>query len=212
MTLVLLVTLLSAAPLVAAPSVDATASREAPPTTWAVGLKVAVPAASIALLQGANLAWLGGTPSPVGGLSVERAVGRHLTLELGLSFSAARQLSSPSMSSGSVTATPTLHWYPGQAFEGAWLGVALPLSFSASQFTMVQADGTHTLRGRGVTVGADLLLGWSFRWGTRLMASLAAGPTVSVSTSASDLDGLPSQPFVHGGLGVKALLAAGVAL
>jgi hypothetical protein len=180
-------------------------------SSWALHVNLSGPGAggSMVLLGGAGL----GSPvflgsSATAGLNVERALGQHWSVGLGLGGGAG--LAGDSRSA-SVSVVPSVRWYASRVLDGGWVALELPLGTRTSW----TSGGVGAKPFTGLTGGAELLLGWTFRVGPRMLLSLAGGPSASLARYSGFMFGSESggdSSLTTANLGLRGQLSVGVAL
>lgn len=187
---------------------------------WALQLRLTSPTATLSSFGG--LSGLGGvgagglglvTSSGTGvGLLLERAVADHWTVQLGLDGSVNRSSSTLMQESAGIALAPGARWYATRALAGGWIGAQVPVAFGWSS---VSGNGFNSWS-RSLVASLELLFGWAFRWENRLLVSLGAGPTASLSrywvSSAVETVNGNSIPISGESFGVRAFVAVGLVL
>ena len=161
--------------MLAAAEVQTTAEQTEVQPKWAVYYALTSPSvigASFSLTPPASgLGGLGSVTRPVftNTLSLERALGEHLTGLAALTFGFSQFTAS--MSSVSGGGLLGVHWYQSRPLEGFWAGPEVLF-----QLTTLQVPGV--VGGAGAqtqAVGLRARAGWTQRFGAHFLVSAAAG-------------------------------------
>lgn len=132
------------------------------------------------------------SPTPRAGLTAELRVASHWTVTLAAEVGFGTSALGLSAQQTLVGTSPGVRWYARDAFDGPFLGLEVPLSWSQLNSSFVDANGaTQSSSFSTLGVGAAALAGWVFAWDNGLLVSLAGGPAASLRrASASGLSQL----------------------
>lgn len=145
--------------------------------------------------------------SPRAGLAAELRFASHWTVTLGAEVGFGSSALGFSGQQTLVGTSPGVRWYVRNAFDGPFLALELPLSWTQVRSSYVDADGaTQSSSLTTLGVGATALAGWVFAWDNGLLVSLAGGPAASLRQASASGMALLSTATV----GLKLQLGVGL--
>lgn len=165
-----------------------------------------------------NTLMVRGVLSPAAGVQWEHDFG-GLAFVAGLDFWGGR---ASGVTRGRGVAELGLRFFPRGGLSGPWVGAGLNLGVQHVQFDPPNGGGGLSgLGGLGssglggslapsttLTIGPEVLAGWTFSFGSSFVLQVAAGPSLQFEQAVSSP--IPSErPF---NVGLKAFVGAGVAL